>query len=137
MDAEEKARAARAVQSRMAERRLSPAAVQRAAGVDPKTLRALLRGDRWPTLPVRGRVERALGWEPGELLRRARGVMATAPAAGLAGVSTDELLAEVVRRGIEFGRRRGREGNPGGNGRNLDGRALPLSGALRELIAVS
>lgn len=35
------------------------------AGIDPKTLRSFLRGDRWPGSQTRLDIERALGWEPG------------------------------------------------------------------------
>lgn len=39
----------------------------RAAEVDPKTLRALERDERWPREGNRARIERALGWAPGSL----------------------------------------------------------------------
>lgn len=42
------------------------------AGVDPKTLRSLERGERWPRAGSRTKIERALGWPNGalDLLRR-------------------------------------------------------------------
>lgn len=41
----------------------------RLAGVDPKTLRGLETGQRWPRDSSRGKIERALQWEPGTLDR--------------------------------------------------------------------
>jgi hypothetical protein len=89
-------RAGRAVEARMAERMLGRSALARRAEVDPKTLRALLTGERWPRVTVRARIEAALGWPSGEIHRRARGER---PLAGeLSRFPELDLLTELVRR---------------------------------------
>jgi hypothetical protein len=79
------------------------AQVARDARIDVRTLRALIAGDRWPTEKVRGRVEKALGWRPGEITRQAYdGIPA------LATYSDEQLLSEMLHRTL---RRRGRSGH--------------------------
>lgn len=60
-------RAGRAVIARREARGLSQLALARKAGIDPKTLRALETGTRWPQGKNRAAVERALGWRLGAL----------------------------------------------------------------------
>lgn len=50
------------------------------AGVDPKTLRSLERGERWPWDESRKKIEAALQWEPGflDVLREREGALAGA-----------------------------------------------------------
>lgn len=46
---------------------LDAAPFARLAGVDPKTLSSLERGERWPRTKSRNAIESALGWAPGSL----------------------------------------------------------------------
>lgn len=78
---------------RIADRGLSIAETARAADVDPKTLRALINGTRWPTAPVLRRVEAALTWPAGEISRRGRDGVRS-----LRGYSERDLLAELMWR---------------------------------------
>lgn len=89
-------RAGRAVEARMAERLLGRTALARRAQIDPKTLRALLTGSRWPRVAVRARIESALGWPAGEIHRRALG--ARPVTADLARFPELDLLGELTRR---------------------------------------
>lgn len=86
--------AAAAIEARMTELRTTAAGVARRAGVDPKTLRALLAGESWPRSETRARLEAALGWGDGEIARQA---MAGAQLS-LEAVPTADLLAELCRR---------------------------------------
>lgn len=79
-----------AVAERIADRGLTVTEVARAARIDGKTLRGLLAGRQWPTVAVRRRIEKALGWEPGEIQRRARDGVES-----LRGYSERDLLAEL------------------------------------------
>lgn len=90
-------RAAAAMTARMETLRTNAAGVARAAGVDPKTIRAVLAGRSWPRSGTRARIEAALGWPEGELTRRA-----AANGATIENTSTLVLLAEVCRR-VEAG----------------------------------
>lgn len=94
----ERMRAGRAVEVRMAERLLTRSIVARRAQVDPKTLAALITGERWPRVGTRARIERALGWPAGEIDRRARNGLS---ASDLARFSELDLLAELQRRAEE------------------------------------
>lgn len=47
------------------------------AGVDRKTLKAFIDGDRWPQMGTLGRIEGALGWEPGRIAGMLRGDLQT------------------------------------------------------------
>lgn len=51
----------------MAEKELSRSDLARRAGIDPGTLGDFLDGHRWPKAPTQGKVERAVGWEPGTI----------------------------------------------------------------------
>lgn len=55
------------VRHRMKERGLTQVALRKKSGVDPKTLKALLNGDRWPQEETRSRIEISLGWEFGSI----------------------------------------------------------------------
>lgn len=90
--ASERERAGRAVAARIRELRTSPASVARAAGVDPRTVRGLLNGTRWPTAASRESIALALDWRPGEIVRRAHGDPQ------LQGFTIRELLDELCRR---------------------------------------
>jgi hypothetical protein len=72
-----------------------PVMLARRAHVDGKTLRTLISGERWPTGAVRGRLESALDWPPGEIERRALGGTAVNE---LARFSELELIGELLRR---------------------------------------
>jgi hypothetical protein len=101
-------------------------AVTKTAGIDPKTLRALISGARWPTAGVRARVEIALQWPPGEILRRT-----CAPERALSPLShytSTELLAEVLHRATE--RERRERFAPQGLLRDSDAPAAPSLRAL-------
>lgn len=89
MTYEQRQRASLAVRARMNERRLTVATLADQAGVDQKTIRAFLAGDRWPRAASRQQMARALGWPPGEIARRA----GSRPE--LEAFSTLELLDEI------------------------------------------
>jgi hypothetical protein len=91
------------VGQRIADLSLTFREVTRVAGIDPKTLRALITGARWPTAGVRARVESALAWPPGELLRLAG--QRYGGHSPLADYSSVELLAELLARAAEGARK--------------------------------
>lgn len=93
MKSDERRRAGLSVSERISDRGLSIAEAARAAQIDPKTLRGLIAGSHWPTAEVRRRIESALGWELGEIARRARDGVAS-----LRGYSERDLLAELMWR---------------------------------------
>ncbi|MEW1933075.1 helix-turn-helix domain-containing protein [Rhodococcus sp. NPDC079359] len=66
-------RVAAAVTARRAELRLSQAALASAADVDPKTVRSLENGERWPQLAKRAAIASALGWTSSSLDRIRKG----------------------------------------------------------------
>ena len=80
----------------MNELRVSVATLARQAQIDETTIRALLSGSRWPRTSSSERLERALGWPPGALLRRAR----VRPE--LREFKSSELLAELSVRAEEY-----------------------------------
>lgn len=71
MNARQKQRAGRAVSERITQMAATPTTVARAAGISPKTLRALIQGQRWPTDAVQRQIESVLRWRDGELVMRA------------------------------------------------------------------
>lgn len=85
-------RAGQAVATRIADLHTTAAAVARRAQVDPRTLRALIRGQRWPQQDVRDRINEALHWPPGEIVRRAEARIE------LKSFSARELIEELCRR---------------------------------------
>lgn len=90
---EEQRRAGKAVAEQIENTGRTAAEVARVAGIDVKTLRALLTGARWPRAQVRNRIEEALGWPRGEIARRGRDGLAS-----LHGYSDRELLSELLAR---------------------------------------
>lgn len=88
----ERERAGRAVAARIRELRTTPVEVARAARVDPRTVRALLHGTRWPTAATRENIAVALGWRPGDIVRHAHGDPQ------LQSFTIRELLDELCRR---------------------------------------
>lgn len=90
---EERRRAGATVKERLADRGLSRAEVARSARIDPRTLNGLISGRQWPRVEVRARIEKALDWERGEILRRARDGVES-----LRGYTERDLLAELHRR---------------------------------------
>jgi lambda repressor-like predicted transcriptional regulator len=93
MTPEDQQRAGRAVAARIDELGTNVAAIARRAQVDPKTVRALINGTRWPTYASRARINHALDWPPGEIGRRAFEV----PDA-FRGIPSTVLLSELCRR---------------------------------------
>lgn len=93
MDQEGRERAGAAVRDRITARGTTINRVARAAGIDPKTLRAVMDGKSWPRETTRHRLEAALDWPDGELMNRARGLRPS-----LAAYTTRELLTELERR---------------------------------------
>lgn len=104
MNAAQRERAGRAVAERMAELAITLTTAARAAGISTKTLRALVRGERWPTEAVQQRIEQVLRWPNGEIATRA---VVGVPNGHLDRVTDAELAAELLRR-IEARDRRAR-----------------------------
>lgn len=93
MDDVGRKRAGAAVRERLAALDLTIGEASRRAKVGTRTFGALIAGERWPTDETRRRIEMALNWPDGELLRRARGERPL-----LSVYSTAELLAELLER---------------------------------------
>lgn len=79
----------------------------RESGVDAGTLGDFLSGQRWPRIATRGRIESALGWDPGTISAIEDGENVGPPdqaaeyvsrADALRDATKDELLAEIARR---------------------------------------
>ena len=62
-------RAARAVAARRGELDMTQQELASAANVDLKTIGSLERRGTWPIARNRARIERALGWQPGQMNR--------------------------------------------------------------------
>jgi predicted transcriptional regulator len=92
---EQRKRAGRAIAVRIEETHTTPAAIARAAGVDPKTVRSLIRGDHWPTDDVQERLEKALDWQPGQIHMCS---VRDAPAGAIDNLTDAELAVELARR---------------------------------------
>jgi plasmid maintenance system antidote protein VapI len=73
---------------------ITPGQLARQAGVDATTVRALIRGTRWPRMVTAERINAALGWAPGELQRAGLG----ATNESLANFRTVDLAREVYAR---------------------------------------
>lgn len=93
MDDVGRKRAGAAVRDRLAARELTITDASQKAGIGARTLGALIAGERWPTAETRRRLEDALGWPEGELVRRARGERPS-----LSAYTNLELLAELMQR---------------------------------------
>lgn len=65
----------------------------RRAGVDPTTVRALIKSERWPRDSTRRRISRALGWPDGEVAR-----IALTDPPPLSAIPTEDLVRELCRR---------------------------------------
>lgn len=77
----------------MTELGLSVVQLAEKAEVHPATIRAFLRGDRWPRQATRDRIVAALDWDPQEVVRRVWGGRVA-----LTDASTEDLLGELCRR---------------------------------------
>jgi hypothetical protein len=86
---------------------LNRSKVQQQAPVDNKTLQSVIEGARRPSLDVQSKIEKVLGWPPGEMSRRARGE--SSAFRPLDAFRDTELLSELLQRAIR------REGEPGGD----------------------
>ena len=96
--------------------------VAREAGVDPKTLRSLMRGEHWPSDDVQDRIERTIGWQPGQIhMCSVRDVAAGA----IDGLTDAELAVELARRLTD---RRRREVRAGTNGPKQGNRTPQIRG---------
>ena len=92
MRPEERRRAGLAIRGRLAELGLTVEEFAGKAGLDPTTVRATISGRRWPREQTRAKLCEALGWEDGEIARRA--VNGTA----LRDASLEELVEEMCNR---------------------------------------
>lgn len=120
---EGRAAARRAVSGEMSRRGWNPGDLAREAGVDPGTVGDFLSGARWPKLRTFGRIEAALGWEPGSITAHADGapppsavgdtgqdavgVALDLPAEALEGltpIEREELVAALRLRALEKAR---------------------------------
>lgn len=70
---ENQQRASDAVAAWLASRKLNPAWLVDETGADPGTISDFLNGTRWPKLSTQGKLESALGWEPGTIRRIGNG----------------------------------------------------------------
>lgn len=59
--------ARQAVKAQMADRGWNPTDLARLAKVDIGTIVTFVDGPRWPKIGTQGKIERALGWEPGTI----------------------------------------------------------------------
>src|SRR5262245_32144959 len=66
-------RASDAVAAWLAGRHRNPGWLVDETGVDPSTIGDFLNGSRWPKLSTQGKVEAAVGWEPGTIRRIGNG----------------------------------------------------------------
>lgn len=96
MTPEERRRAGRLVAAKIKEMGLSVPAFAGKAGVDPTTVRAMLKGERWPQQRTLDALTDALGLPEGEISRRVLG----ASSGGLEGYTSAALIAELHRRAI-------------------------------------
>jgi len=66
-------RASDAIAAWLAQRHRNPAWLVDETGVDPSTIGDFLNGVRWPKLSTQGKIEAAVGWEPGTIRRIGNG----------------------------------------------------------------
>lgn len=88
-------RAGRAVDNRIKAMQRTRAGVARAAGIDVKTLRSIIRGERWPSDDAQARLEAVLRWRDGEMTVQA---VHSDHAGTLAALSDLDLANELTRR---------------------------------------
>ena len=100
MTPEERKRAGRAVRERMLELGMNASDVQQLAPVDNKTLGAVIEGTRSANIKTLGKIERVLGWDPGEIERRGRAAGTTERREPLQDASELQLLTELLRRAV-------------------------------------
>lgn len=96
MTPEERRRAGRLVAARIKELGMTTPALAEKAGVDATTVRALIKGVRWPQARTWERLDPVLGFDPGEVAK-----LAVGSARRIEDYSTQELLAELCRRSDE------------------------------------
>lgn len=94
VNVEQRRRAGRAVENRIAELGATQEAVAKAAGVSLRTLHSVIHGEHWPTNAVRSRLEPVLRWRESEITRRALGD----GTGSLAGFTDAELAKELAER---------------------------------------
>lgn len=111
MTPEQRRRAGKAVEHRIAEMNATLTTVATAAAVSPKTIRSVINGEHWPTDAVQSGIESALRWREGEL--HARSVQDGTDGAidALSDVQLAEALAARLRdrerRSLQMRRRNG------------------------------
>lgn len=82
----------------MAAQELQRGDLSRSAGIDPGTLGDFLDGHRWPKAPTQGKIERALGWEPGTIAAVRAGVQVDVGARGQDQGTTTEVADFLYQR---------------------------------------
>lgn len=90
---EQQRRAGLAVAARIIDRGTTVTKLAAAASVSPTTIRAVIRGVRWPNATTRDALDAALDWPAGEIHRRA-----LLGDVRLSQFTIMELLREVCRR---------------------------------------
>lgn len=94
--------ARKAVMAAMARKGWNPARLATEAGIDYGTAGDFVLGKRWPKVATLGRIDAALGWQPGTLaaLGEELGPLPapTESTEGLRTVPSTELLEELARR---------------------------------------
>lgn len=93
MTPEQRKRAGLAVGTRIIELGMTGNTVARDTGLNVQTVRALVRGQRWPREKTRELIAKALDWPPDEIERRA-----TDTSADFKGVDSGRLLEELCER---------------------------------------
>lgn len=93
MEAEEWRRAGEIVAERMRELGMTAPQLAEKAEVHPSTVRALLRGARWPRAGTRDRIIAALDWTADGLTRRVWGGRVA-----LKDATTEDLVRELCQR---------------------------------------
>lgn len=96
MTRENQDRARQAVSAELAARQRNPLWLTQQAGIDAGTLADFLGGSRWPKTATQGKIERALGWEPGTINAIAHGAQPPQPVDRESGdEDLDALIAEL------------------------------------------
>jgi hypothetical protein len=86
-------RASDAVAGWLAAHHRNPAWLVDETGVDPSTVSDFINGARWPKLSTQGKIEAAVGWEPGTIRRIGNGAEVP-PFAGTVGRGPDDAARE-------------------------------------------
>lgn len=82
-------RASRAVTAWLANEERNAAWLVRQTGADAGTIGDFLNGNRWPKFKTQGRIEKALGWQPGTLTEVADGAQPPSMEATVGGDAED------------------------------------------------